>query len=58
MLHPDEILGFAQREGEVTALNIFIGVSTNENTGRESEVPTEPFMVRLSSGFALPNPEF
>ena len=35
-----------RREGDATALIIFIGVSTNENTGRESEAPAELFRPR------------
>ena len=33
----------ADRVDGATALNIFIGVLTNENTGRESEAPAELF---------------
>ena len=36
----------ADREDGATALNIFIGVLTNENTGRESEAPAELFRPR------------
>ena len=36
----------APQERRSTALNIFIGVSTNENTGRESEAPAELFRPR------------
>ena len=35
-----------KREGDATTLNIFIGVLTNENTGRESEAPAELFRPR------------
>ena len=32
--------------GDATALNLFIGVLTKENTGRESEAPAELFRPR------------
>ena len=35
------------RESDATALNIFIGVLTNENTGRESEAPAELFRPQV-----------
>ena len=44
-----ETAGVSEREGEAgeaTALNIFIGVLINENTGRESEAPAELFRPR------------
>ena len=44
-----ETAGVSEREGEAgeaTALNIIIGVLTNENTGRESEAPAELFRPR------------
>ena len=37
----------ADREDGATALNIFIGVLTNENTGRESEAPAELFRPQV-----------
>ena len=42
---PPELFGAPQKR-RPTALNLFIGVSTNENTGRESEAPAELFRPR------------
>ena len=39
-----------------TALNIFIGVSTNENTGRESEAPAELFAAAAQPSLACERP--
>ena len=36
-------------EGQPTAVNIFVRVLTNENTGRENEAPTQVFSASRSA---------